>query len=101
MVTPGALVVEPTSYINASYVRGPVFSMQGKASSSPQSSSPSYIVTQSPLPNTVDDFLTMVATQKCPLIIMLCRYVAETLNAPFVAQQKVKHRRVLAIGLKR
>ncbi|KAM7533514.1 hypothetical protein Aperf_G00000121511 [Anoplocephala perfoliata] len=59
-------------YINASYIRRPVWKPDGRALGAPYSMTPEYIATQAPLPDTVADFLLMVYEQRSPLIVMLC-----------------------------
>uniref|UniRef100_A0A5K3FQD7 Protein-tyrosine phosphatase n=1 Tax=Mesocestoides corti TaxID=53468 RepID=A0A5K3FQD7_MESCO len=60
------------SYINASYVRGPIYTKTGAAMAPSHDSAPEYIAAQAPLPHTVADFLTMIYEQKSPHIVMLC-----------------------------
>lgn len=62
-----------TNYINASYIRRPVWNPDGRALGAPYTVAPEYIATQAPLPNTIADFLLMVYEQRSPLIIMLCQ----------------------------
>ncbi|XP_063153421.1 tyrosine-protein phosphatase non-receptor type 7 isoform X2 [Candoia aspera] len=52
---------EEESYINANYIRG--YAGQKKA----------YVATQGPMPNTINDFWTMVWQEKTPLIVMLTK----------------------------
>ncbi|VDL63942.1 unnamed protein product [Hymenolepis diminuta] len=59
-------------YVNACYVRRPIYNADGRALPALYSTDPEYIATQAPLINTIDDFLLMVHQQRSPLIIMLC-----------------------------
>ncbi|VDO01043.1 unnamed protein product [Rodentolepis nana] len=61
------------AYVNASFVRGPLFTPTGCAVPATYSQPPDYICTQGPLENTVADFLTMIYQQRVPHIMMLCR----------------------------
>ncbi|VDO00338.1 unnamed protein product [Rodentolepis nana] len=65
------------AYVNASFVRGPLFTPTGCAVPATYSQSPDYITTQGPLENTVADFLTMIYQQRVPHIMMLCRNVED------------------------
>lgn len=56
---------EDDSYINANYIQG--YSGKEKA----------YIATQGPMPNTINDFWTMVWQEEVPLIIMLTKLKEE------------------------
>ncbi len=67
--------VETKAYVNASYIKAPVYDIKGKASSAKPNSPSAYIAAQGPMPSTVADFLTMVYEQKSPQIVMLCQYV--------------------------
>uniref|UniRef100_A0A915ETC3 Protein-tyrosine-phosphatase n=1 Tax=Echinococcus canadensis TaxID=519352 RepID=A0A915ETC3_9CEST len=61
------------NYINASYIRRPIFGMKGEAMPCDPSDPPNYIATQGPMSTTAADFLTMVYEQRSKLILMLCR----------------------------
>ncbi|KAM3177586.1 hypothetical protein ACTXT7_004286, partial [Hymenolepis weldensis] len=59
-------------YINACYIRRPIYDADGRALPAPYSIDPEYIATQAPMINTTADFLLMVYQQRSPLILMLC-----------------------------
>ncbi|KAL5110442.1 Receptor-type tyrosine-protein phosphatase delta [Taenia crassiceps] len=61
------------NYINASYIRRPLFGPKGEAIPCDPSDPPNYIATQGPMTTTAADFLTMVYEHRSKLIIMLCR----------------------------
>ncbi|KAM7533143.1 hypothetical protein Aperf_G00000121679 [Anoplocephala perfoliata] len=67
-------------YINASYIRRPIYNNDGRALGAPYAVDPEYIATQAPLINTIADFLLMVFEQRSPLIIMLCQPEERALN---------------------
>uniref|UniRef100_A0A158QG19 Protein-tyrosine-phosphatase n=1 Tax=Hymenolepis diminuta TaxID=6216 RepID=A0A158QG19_HYMDI len=62
-------------YVNASYIRPPIYGSEGEALPCDPLEVPEFIATQAPLESTTFDFLTMVYEQRSKLIIMLCRYV--------------------------
>ncbi|VDM30971.1 unnamed protein product, partial [Hydatigera taeniaeformis] len=61
------------NYINASYIRRPLYGAKGEAIPCDASDPPDYIATQGPMSTTVADFLTMVYEHRSKLILMLCR----------------------------
>ncbi|VDK38045.1 unnamed protein product [Taenia asiatica] len=61
------------NYINASYIRRPIFGSKGEAMPCDPSDPPDYIATQGPMSTTAADFLTMVYEHRSKLILMLCR----------------------------
>ncbi|VUZ40982.1 unnamed protein product [Hymenolepis diminuta] len=60
-------------YVNASYIRPPIYGSEGEALPCDPLEVPEFIATQAPLESTTFDFLTMVYEQRSKLIIMLCR----------------------------